>query len=173
MEFTLRPWTFSDLNRLVEIADNPKIAANLTNRFEYPYTRDCGERFISMATSEDPPFVLCIDINGQAAGGIGVHTQTDVYCKNMEMGYWLAEQYWGHGIITEAINRMIPYAFDRWDVNRIYAQPYAHNASSIRVLEKAGFKKEGVLKQAVYKNGEFLDLLMYAILRDDWVNKSS
>src|SRR5688572_17125235 len=98
MEFKLRPFREDDLASLVKYANNPKIAGNLTNQFPYPYTEEHGRKFIKMAMSHDPVRIHTIEINGEASGGIGVHPQDDVYCKNAELGYWLAEPYWGKGI---------------------------------------------------------------------------
>lgn len=163
MEFTLRPFTLEDLHSLVKYANNPKIAGNLTNQFPYPYTIEHGMQFIDMAISHHPTRIFTIDINGEASGGIGIHPQSDVYCKNAELGYWLAEPYWGNGIITSAIQQMIEYGFANFDIIRIYARPFSSNLASQKALEKAGMKKEAVLKNAFYKNGEFLDEIIYSV----------
>ncbi len=163
MEFKLRPFTLADLDNLVKYANNPKIAGNLTNAFPYPYTADHGKKFIEMAMSHEPIRIKTIEINGEASGGIGVHPQGDVYVKNAELGYWLAEPYWGKGIITDAIKEMIDYGFKTFEITRIYARPFSSNVASQRVLEKAGMKKEAVLKNAFFKNGEYLDELIYSI----------
>src|SRR5687768_6551990 len=138
MEFKLRPFNVSDLACLVKHANNPKIAANLTNRFPHPYTEAFGKQFIEMATSKTPNHIMAIDINGEASGAIGIHPGEDVYVKNAEMGYWLAEPFWGQGIITEAVKQMIDYGFKNFDITRIYARPYGPNIGSQKVLEKAG-----------------------------------
>ncbi len=120
-----------------------------------------------MAMQGNPPNVLCISINGEASGGIGVHPQQDVYRMNVELGYWLAEPFWGRGIITKAITHMVDYGFSNFEFNRIYARPYGHNKASMRVLEKAGFKLEARLENTFLKNGKFLDEYIYAIRRND------
>src|SRR6476620_3816104 len=102
MDFELRPWTMNDLDSLVKYANNEKIAANMMNRFPYPYTVENGKAFIEMASKPELPTILAIEIGGEAAGGIGLHQQEDVYCKNAELGYWLAEPFWGKGIISKA-----------------------------------------------------------------------
>lgn len=165
MKFHLRPFTLEDIPQLTKHANNPKIAANLTNQFPYPYTAQHAEKFISMAMSHQPTRIFTIDINGEASGGIGVHPQEDVYCKNAELGYWLAEPYWGNGIITEAIKQMIEYGFSNFAITRIYARPFSTNIASQRVLEKVGMTKEAVLKNAFYKNGIYLDEIIYSISR--------
>jgi RimJ/RimL family protein N-acetyltransferase len=163
MECKLRPFTLADLESLVKYANNPKIAANLTNQFPHPYTLENGKTFIEMTLSHQPLRIHAISLDGEACGAIGIHPQTDVYCKNAELGYWLAEPFWGQGIITRAIEQIIPYAFSTFNITRIYARPFSTNMASQRVLEKAGFKKEAVLKNAFFKNGEYLDEMIYSI----------
>ncbi len=163
MEFKLRPFTLDDLDSLVKYANNPKIAANMTDQFPHPYTRETGEKFIAMAISHDPIRIRAIEVNGGACGGIGIHPGEDVHRKNAEMGYWLAEPFWGKGIITEAIKQAIEYGFKTFDISRIFARPYGFNLASQRVLEKAGFKKEAVLKNTLFKNGEYTDEVIYSI----------
>ena len=163
MKIALRPCEKSDLDRLIQLADNPNIAANLMDRFPHPYTREAGENFIKMAISGQPASVLAITANEELVGGIGVHPQSDVYRKNAELGYWLAEEYWGKGIITEAIRLIVSYAFDNFDINRIYARPFGGNIASQRVLEKNGFHLEAKLRGTFYKNEQYLDELIYGI----------
>jgi len=163
MEFILRPLTMADLNSWVKYANNPQIAANMTDAFPHPYTKETGERFINMAMQHNPTRIRAIVINGEACGGIGIHPGEDVHRKNAEMGYWLAEPYWGKGIITEAIKQTIQYGFKTFDISRIFARPYGFNEASQRVLEKAGMKKEAVLKNTLFKNGEYCDEVIYSI----------
>ena len=118
-----------------------------------------------MATQSSPSTIFAIEVNGEAAGAIGVHPQKDIYCKNMEMGYWLAEPYWGNGIISKAISEMVDYAFKNFDVYRIYARPFGYNIASQKALEKAGFVLEARLEKTIFKNGEYVDELIYATRR--------
>jgi RimJ/RimL family protein N-acetyltransferase len=165
MKFELRAWTMDDLSVLVKYANNFNIAKNLTDKFPHPYTRVDGEKFITFTGEFDPPTIFAIDVNGEAVGSIGVFPQSDVHRFNAEMGYWLAEPFWGKGIISEAIPRMVDYGFKTWDINRIFARPYGTNKASQRVLEKNGFVLEGFYRQTLVKNGELLDELIYAIRR--------
>ena len=165
MAFTLRPFDPKDIESLMEYANNPNIAANLTNQFPHPYTRESAETFIKMASQHAPPNILAIEINGRASGGIGLHLQTDIHIKNAELGYWLAELYWGQGIMTKAVKHMINYGFKNLDITRIFARPFGTNIASQNVLKNAGFVLEGKFKDTIYKNGEYLDELIYAIRR--------
>ena len=163
MHFTLRPFTLNDLDSLVKYANNPNIANNLTDKFPYPYTKENGKMFIEFATKNTPTNIFAIDINGEVSGGIGIHPQEDVHRKNAELGYWLAEPFWGNGIITKAIIQIVEYGFIHFDITRIFARPYGTNVASQRVLEKAGFTFEGRFEKTLFKNGEFKDELIYAV----------
>jgi RimJ/RimL family protein N-acetyltransferase len=163
--FILRPWRLTDIDSLVEQANNINIACYMTDGFPHPYTREAGERFINFATKDDPVHIFAIEVEGKPVGGIGIHPQTDVMRKNAELGYWLGESYWGRGIITEAIREIVKFAFSTYDIDRIYARPFGNNPASARVLEKAGFHFETRFEKTIFKNGEYLDELYYAIRR--------
>lgn len=165
MEFKLRPWTLNDLDSLVKYANNWNIAKNLTDVFPHPYTPENGKAFIGMATKDDPIHIFAIDINGEAVGGIGVHPQSDIQRKNAELGYWLAEPFWGHHIMTNAVKQMVNFAFNTYDITRLFARPFGTNIGSQKVLENAGFVLEGRFEKTLFKNGEFLDELVYAVRR--------
>jgi len=161
----LRKWNESDLNNLVKYANNIKIANRLTNGFPHPYTEEDGKAYLSTVISDNPTKVFAIEVTGEAVGSIGIFPQTDIHEKNAEMGYWLAEEYWGQGIMVEAIKEITAYGFQTFDIIRIFARPFSTNLQSQRVLEKAGFELEARLKKAIYKNGEFMDELIYAKLK--------
>ena len=152
-----------DLESLVQHANNFEVAKNLTDAFPHPYTEADGKAFITMATKADPIHIFAIEVEGKAVGGIGIHPQSDIMKKNAELGYWLGEPYWGKGIITRAIRQMVDFAFKTYDITRVYARPYGTNIGSQKVLEKNGFKLEARIEKNIFKNGEFLDELIYAI----------
>ena len=163
MEFKLREWNLNDIDSLVKYANNHKIASNLTDQFPHPYGKEDGEAFLQMATKCNPVRIFAIDINGVASGGIGLHPQTDIYKKNAELGYWLAEPFWGKGIMSKAVRQIIVYGFKNLEIERIYAVPFGTNIASKKVLENAGFILEGKFEKTLYKNGEYLDELVYAV----------
>lgn len=165
MDFSLRPWTIDDLDSLVKYANNFRIAKNMTDQFPHPYTLEKGKAFIGYASSGTPPNILAIEVGGEAAGGIGIHPQHDIHCKNAELGYWLGEPFWGQGIISRAIVQMTEYGFQNWDIARIFARPFGTNIGSQKALEKAGYTLEGRFENTLYKNGEYLDEFIYAIRR--------
>ncbi len=168
MNFSLRAWQLSDLASLVELANNFKIAQNLTDKFPYPYTEANGLAFIQFATSDDPIHIFAIDVNGRAVGGIGIHLQTDVHRKNAELGYWLGESYWGKGIMSAAIPQIVNFGFNTYDISRIFARPFGTNWASQKVLEKNGFLLEAHFEKTFYKNETYLDELVYAVRREKW-----
>ena len=163
MEFKLRPFDVQDLESLVQYANNANIAKFMMDKFPHPYTKEAGVQFINYAIEGNPTHIFAIEVEGKAAGGIGIHPLADVESKNAEMGYWLAETYWGHGIITNAIKQMIDYGFSNFDINRIFARPFSINVASQKVLQKAGFQLEATLEKTFFKNGEYLDELVFAI----------
>jgi RimJ/RimL family protein N-acetyltransferase len=166
----LRPWNMDDLDNIVIFANNNKIADNLTDAFPHPYTREDGIAYIKTFGEHpdrvnDPVRVFAIEVNGIACGSIGIFPQSDVHRKNAEMGYWLAEEYWGSGIMTVAVKNMVEYGFSTFDITRIFARPFSSNIASQRVLEKAGMKLEGRFEKSLFKNGQFLDELIYSTLK--------
>jgi RimJ/RimL family protein N-acetyltransferase len=170
MDFTLRPWKESDLENLVKHANNFEIAKNMMDNFPHPYTEEEGRKFIDMTLKNDPPLILAIDVEGDAVGSIGLHPKNDIQRKNGELGFWLSEDYWGKGIITEAIKRMVDYGFENLNIERIFARPFGTNIASQKALEKAGFRLEAHLENTLYKNEEYEDELIYA-MRKKWYKK--
>jgi [ribosomal protein S5]-alanine N-acetyltransferase len=168
MEFTIRPWTSTDLDSLVKHANNWNVAKNLTDKFPHPYTENDGMAFIEFASKDNPIHIFTIDINGQAVGGIGIHPQTDIHRKNAELGYWLAEAFWGQGIISKAIKEIVGFAFTTYDIDRVFARPFSTNIASQKVLEKNNFILEAKIDKILFKNGEYLDELIYAVRRETW-----
>lgn len=168
MKFELRKWNLEDSQDVAYYANNKKIAANLRNVFPYPYILADAEGYIRSCVENSEERQLCraIVVNGRAAGSVGIFCGTDVYEKSAELGYWLAEEFWGKGIMTEAVKQLCQEAFERFDIVRIYAEPFAYNTGSRRVLEKAGFSLEGIMKKGVCKNGQINDYCMYALLKD-------
>ena len=167
MDFKLREWKISDIDSVAYNANNEKIAEKLRNVFPNPYTKEDAEFFVNMCINADKTkdLYLAIEVDGKAVGSIGVFVKDDVYCKSGELGYWLGEDYWNKGIVTEAIKQTCELAFEIFDIVRIFAEPYAHNIGSRRVLEKAGFEYEGTMKKGVYKNGQIYDFCMYALTK--------
>lgn len=169
MEFILRDWTVQDVDDVAKAADNPRIAANLRNVFPSPYTPADARWYIDDCLSKTNQNRLCraIDINGKAAGSIEISVKDDVYEKSAELGYWLQEDYWRMGIMSQAVGIICREAFAAFDIVRIYAEPFASNKGSRGVLEKAGFTLEGIMRNGIYKNGRLDSYCMYSLLREE------
>ena len=168
-DFTLRPWRKGDEDALARYADNPNIAANLRDVFPWPYSRRDAVSFVEHCVRQEGRGQLAraIEVDGAAVGSISLTLGSDVYRRSAELGYWLAEPFWGRGLMTAAVEAVCREGFGTWDIVRIYAEPYARNLASRRVLEKAGFTLEGTLRRSVFKNVEMLDSCIYALLREE------
>ncbi len=166
-DLCMRPWTPEDLDDLLRYADNPKIAANLTDAFPSPYTKEAGLAFIARVSAQQPNQILAVSLSGRAIGSAGVHVKEDISRLNAELGYFLGEPYWGRGIMSGVVKTMIRYGFDTFPIERIYARPFPFNIASQRILEKAGMKLEAVIPNSLIKNGVVMDERIYAIRRSD------
>ncbi len=163
--FALRPFRMDDLASLVQHANDASIAANLTDAFPHPYTEENGRAFLEEAI-KPIPFRRCIDIGGACCGAIGLHPKPDLWRRNMELGYWLAREHRGKGIMTEAIRQMVQLGFaDFPEITRIYATPFGSNIASQKALEKAGFTLEANLIGTLVKHGVVQDEWIYAVRR--------
>lgn len=169
MNFTLRPWREEDAAAIVPYADDPLVAQNLRDVFPNPYTLADAQGFISSCIEREGRGQLCraIVVDGKAVGSIALILGDDVYRKSAEVGYWLGRPFWRQGIMTAAVKEMCVLGFGTWDIVRIHGSPYARNAGSRGVLEKAGFTLEGIQRKSVFKNGELLDSCIYARLREE------
>jgi RimJ/RimL family protein N-acetyltransferase len=149
----------------LKYANNRKVWLNLRDAFPSPYTAINAEAFLDMACAQNPLTICAIATPEEAIGSIGFFPKEDVHRLTAEMGYWLAEPYWGRGIMTETVAKFTEYASEHFPLIRIYAEPYADNSASRRVLEKAGYVLEGRLRSSVIKNGRILDQCLYARVR--------
>lgn len=157
----LRDWRQEDAASLARHADSPGIAAAMRDGFPSPYTLEDARAFIAAATGSAGNLVLAIEVDGEVAGGIGVHPLGDVYRRTAEIGYWLSESRRGRGIATAAVCALVPIAFERFGLARLQAGVFSNNARSMSVLERAGFTREAVHGRAIWKNGELLDEVVY------------
>ena len=160
----LRPWAAPDKPNLVRCANNKAVWRNLLDSFPHPYS-DADAEFWIAHTQANPGLHFAIEFEGAAVGGIGVIPQSGVAIQTAHFGYWLGESAWGKGIATAAARSMVSYAFQTFPLARLEAPVFAWNPASMRVLEKAGFSKEGVLRHSVFKDGQLIDAILYAKLR--------
>jgi RimJ/RimL family protein N-acetyltransferase len=162
----LRGWRMDDLESLVRHANNHNIWRNLRDRFPHPYTYAHGEEWLArQSQAHEPLSNFVIDCDGAFAGGIGFERYNDVNRLTAEIGYWIAEPFWGHGLATTALREATEYAFRHFDFERIQAAVFAWNLASARVLEKSGYTLEARLGRNVIKNGEITDTLMFVRFR--------
>lgn len=168
MDIGIRPWNLQDANDLALALNNGKIHDNLRDGLPLPYTVADAQGFIHamLGASKDSMYAFAIDLNGRAVGSIAISRKENIHFRTAELGYYVAEPYWGKGIATAVVKQACTYVFENTDILRIFAEPFAHNAASCRVLEKAGFTPEGVLRKNAVKNGEVLDMKLYALVRE-------
>jgi ribosomal-protein-alanine N-acetyltransferase len=165
---SVRPWRLADADSLVRHANNLNVAKQLRDRFPHPYGRANALTFLKFATQDEDPTNLAIEVHGEAVGGIGYVPGSDIERYSAEIGYWLGEAYWGRGIVTEALSLVTEDVFRRRNLLRLFALPFADNVASTRVLEKAGYICEGILRGSAVKFGKPRDQAIYARLNPDW-----
>ena len=167
MNYTLRRWEYEDGPYLMAAADDLMVSRYLRDSFPHPYTEKNALSYIAYCknTPDTLDCIRAIEVDGKAVGSISLRFGSDVYQKSAELGYWLAVPFWGKGIMTRAVAEMVRTGFEEFDLHRIFAEVYAPNGASARVLEKNGFRREGILREAVYKNEQYMDLFVYSLLR--------
>ncbi len=158
---TLDKWLDADLEKLVLLANNKNVACFMTDAFPHPYTEEDGRRFMDFARSHNPQRIFAVRVNNELAGAVGIHPAADISRRNAELGYWIAEEFWGRGVATKAVKLASEIAFALPEISRLYARPFGHNHASRRVLEKCGFTLEATIKDGFFKNGLFIDELIY------------
>ena len=167
MKCRIRKWELSDAKDLAVALSNKKVQDNLRDGLPYPYTEQDGKEFISamLSADENETFAFAITVDNMVIGSIGIFRQGNIHRQTAELGYYIAEEYWGKGIMTEAVKQICEYVFANSDIIRIYAEPFAYNIASCRVLEKVGFQYEGTLRSNAVKNGKVIDMEMYSLLK--------
>lgn len=158
----VRDWARSDKNSLVRHANNRRVWRNLTHRFPHPYTDADAENWFAMLEGMAERSHWAMEVDGEAVGGVGCTLGNGVFERSAQFGYWLGEAYWGKGIVTAAVKRVVPYAMERFKLVRLESPVFQWNPASMRVLEKCGFKREAVLRASVLKDGELIDSVLYA-----------
>ncbi|MBC5800670.1 MAG: GNAT family N-acetyltransferase [Candidatus Eremiobacteraeota bacterium] len=152
---SLRTPTRLDSSSIAAHADDRDVWRILRDSFPHPYGITDANRWIDSLASENPRYNFAIDVEGAIVGGIGLKPGQDIERYSAELGYWLGRAYWNRGIATAAVRLLCDYAFERLDLQRIFAVPISWNAASSRVLNKAGFHPEGTLGNACFKDGCF------------------
>ena len=169
MKCRIRKWELSDAKDLAAALSNKKVQDNLRDGLPYPYTEQDGKEFISamLSADESETFAFAITVDNMVIGSISIFRQGNIHRQTAELGYYIAEEYWGKGIMAEAVKQICEYVFGNSDIIRIYAEPFAYNIASCRVLEKAGFQYEGTLRSNAVKNSKVIDMKMYSLLKEE------
>jgi RimJ/RimL family protein N-acetyltransferase len=165
--FRLRPIRLRDAASIARHAHDREIHRNTLN-IPYPYTLRDAVAWIKRRRSDAlrrPALnvVFGIEVDGQIVGAIGLHKIISGH--KAELGYWLGRQFWGRGIMTEAVRMVVRYGFRTLKLQRVYAFTYLWNTGSQRVLLKAGFRREGTLRKNVIKGRRVLDDYIFSIIR--------
>lgn len=170
MECSIRPFRPEDAAALALAVNNRRVQDNLRDGLPYPYTEADGLDYIRSVLAADPAavFAYAILADGRVAGSIALYRQQNIHFRTAELGYYLGEADWGKGLCSRAVGLACRRVFQETDILRIFAEPFAYNAASCRVLEKNGFRFEGTLRCNAVKNGRVLDMHLYALLREDW-----
>ena len=168
MSIAIREWKIEDKIELARNLNNIKILNNLRDGIPYPYSEKDAEEFITSMLSSDKnkTFAFAITLKHKVIGSIGIFRCDNIHFRTAEIGYFIGEQYWGNGFMTSALMQACDYIFENTDIIRIFAEPFAFNTASCRVLEKAGFTCEGLLRSNAFKNGNIIDMKMYSRLKN-------
>ena len=168
MECRIREWRIEDASRLAEMLNNRNILNKLRDGLPYPYTETDAEEYINsmLMADKNKTFAFAITVDDKVVGSIGVFRCDNIHSRTAEMGYYIGEPYWGCGLGTSAVTQVCTYIFENTDIIRIFAEPFAYNTASCRVLEKVGFQFEGLLRSNAVKNGKVIDMKMYTLIKD-------
>ena len=167
MDISIRKWKIEDAEELKNAINNEKILYNLRDGIPYPYTIENAQEFITQTLNapKDSQYSWAILVDNKVIGSVGVFRKDNIHYQTAEIGYYIAEEYWGNGIMTKVITEVCNYIFNETDIIRIFAEPFAYNIPSCKVLEKAGFELEGILRNNAIKNNKILDMKMYSIIK--------
>ena len=168
MQVTLRAWQLDDAAALANLLNNRAVQDCLRDGLPYPYTQRDGLAFIRAMQAADRNQVMAFAVTAdhRLVGSLSLTRQQNIHHRTAELGYFIAQDDWGKGFATSAVQLACQFAWSQTDLLRIFAQPFSSNHASCRVLEKAGFTLEGVLRQNAVKQGVVRDMRLYALLRD-------
>ena len=168
MEINIRPWRMADAKNLAATINNKKVQDNLRDGLPYPYKIEDAKAYISALrkTKKGSQYAWAITVDDAAVGSITIIRKDNVHRFTGEIGYFIAEQWWGKGIGSRAVQDVCAYIFEHTDIIRIYGIPFAYNTGSCRILEKAGFALEGTMRKNAYKSGEFVETELYARIKE-------
>lgn len=171
----LRVLAHEDAPSLSHHANDPEVA--MFTKIPHPYGEQDALDFIAHAQQQ----LRCMQglklaiVLKQSNEVIGVISLCDIdyQHKKAEIAYWLGKRYWGRNIMKEAISLMLTHGFYDLGLNKIYAVVMHPNSASVKLIEKCGFSYEGRMRQHVFKRGQWLDHLMYSLLREEFINNNN
>lgn len=161
----LRHLRRDDVAAVTRLVGDRRVWLNLRDVVPHPYTLRDGADFVGRMVASTDPEAVAIELDGDLAGVIGVHPNTDVHRYVAELGYWLGPPFWGRGVATRCVRAITAHVFATTELLRIEAHVFSSNPASSRVVEKAGFTLEGTLRASVVKDGRVLDRHMWAMVR--------
>lgn len=170
-EYKIRSYEKSDIDALIKYANNINVSRWLKNTFPFPYTKNEAIVWLANCAAQYPETNFAIANEESLIGGIGLKLNDDVFINNAEIGYWLGEPFWGKHIATKAVREITRYAFENFNINRLFAGIFEGNWASAKVLVNCGYKPEGVFRKAVFKEEKFLDQYIYAILKEEFIKQ--
>ncbi len=164
MEF--RQYSLDYADTLAQIRNNPGVLDNGYDKTPDPFTKQDAIDFIKIQLGNNPPRRFLIFHNDELAGEIGITLQDDVHRLCAEIGYFIAEPFWGKGLATAAIKKMTAYAFSTFEIVRISAGVFEFNKASMKALEKNGYYLECIRKNSVIKKGKIMADYIWVKLKD-------
>lgn len=166
---TLRPFVPEDAPAVQTLASAREIAAG-TLSIPHPYPDGAAAQWIATHQAdfdENRHHHFAID-DGAIAGTMGLMLKGD---RIAELGYWIGVPFWNRGYASEAAAEVVRYGFEDCGLHRIYAAYFVGNPGSGKVMQKIGMQYEGTLRQHILKWDEYLDVVFYGILRDEWLTR--
>lgn len=165
----MRPLEGDDIPHILKLASAAEIAENTF--VPHPYPPEAAAEFVSKTRESwhyDEGFTFAIiDKSSDAfVGAMGIHPKEKHHAA--EVGYWIGKPFWGRGLATAALRRIIQFGFEQLGLNRIQAGHFRHNLASGRVMQKTNMRYEGVQRQGMHHREQYKDVVYYAILRADY-----
>lgn len=158
----LRPWRAADKADLIAQANSRSVWRNMTHTFPHPYTPEDGDLWLAIGANPGASLQLAIEVDGGVAGGIGAIAGEGIFQATAQFGYWLGEDHWGRGIASAAARALADHIGAEGLFARLEAQVFEWNPASMRVLEKAGFARDALLRCAATKDGRLIDTVLYS-----------
>lgn len=158
----LRKFEESDVSRLVSLADDLEVSRYMTTAFPYPYTTEDAVWWVQEGSKQG--MVRAIESEGLLVGCVGAQPLPFEHSRTANIGYWLGREYWGRGLAARALSLLTEQIFQETEIVRLQASVYSPNIASMRVLEKAGYRQEAILAQAIFKHNQFYDEYIFSKL---------